>query len=190
MTKYRKKPLVIEAVRWELDESEIIKFMGYDPFDRSDGTKHPILKIATLEGVMEADLFDYIIKGIKNEFYPCKPDIFEASYDKVEDSAISEEHIKKVMENGISENTRLISHNQYLKEHVKTTITDAIDCLNNVFFKPWDGDISLEQRNTVNTLRYLKEKKIALQGNVTKEEELKIIDESIKDLVNKLKVMK
>lgn len=47
-------------------------------------TGKPILKIGTFEGEMTAELGDWTIKGIKGEFYPCKPDIFEATYEKVE----------------------------------------------------------------------------------------------------------
>ena len=80
--KYRKKPVVIEAIQWT----------GMNPEDISYFTKGKVtgvvfskLEINTLEGVMTADLEDWIIKGIKGEFYPCKPDIFEQTYEKVED---------------------------------------------------------------------------------------------------------
>jgi hypothetical protein len=49
-----------------------------------DENGKPVLKIQTLEGDMIASIGDYIIKGIKGEFYPCKPDIFEQTYEKVE----------------------------------------------------------------------------------------------------------
>ena len=85
--KYRKKPVVIEAIQF-IDDSETLlviqEFMNnndliidYKDFD------DPKLKIETLEGIMNASLGDYIIKGIKGEFYPCKPDIFELTYEKV-----------------------------------------------------------------------------------------------------------
>jgi hypothetical protein len=54
------------------------KFEDYKRIVRRDG-----LIIATLEGAMRADVDDFIIKGIKGEFYPCKPDIFEQTYDKI-----------------------------------------------------------------------------------------------------------
>lgn len=90
MAKYRKKPVVIEAFEWTggPDQTE-------DPvwacdairdgkiFFEDSGTPDVKLKIHTLEGVMTADLGDYIIQGIKGEIYPCKPDIFEATYEKV-----------------------------------------------------------------------------------------------------------
>ena len=85
MNQYRKKPVVIEAVHYVSDSKECIEeCMNFCPgllFEtyRANGT----LTIPTLEGKMLATLGDWIIKGIKGEFYPCKPDIFEATYEKV-----------------------------------------------------------------------------------------------------------
>ena len=82
MTKYRKKPVVIEAIQFiGSNDRECIKFCAniIDPED----TK-PSLIIPTLEGNMTASIGDYIIKGVNGEFYPCKPDIFEKTYEKVE----------------------------------------------------------------------------------------------------------
>jgi hypothetical protein len=83
MAKFRKKPVVIEAIRWDgNNEYEIAEFMP-GKFNVSDsGAK---LFIETLEGCMTADTLDWIIKGVKGEFYPCKPDIFEATYEAVGD---------------------------------------------------------------------------------------------------------
>ena len=84
---YRKKPVVIQAVQFnDTAESieELVKFVG-DDINIDYGTKPPTLKIATLEGVMEAKVGDYIIRGVNGEFYPCKPDIFEKTYDQVVD---------------------------------------------------------------------------------------------------------
>lgn len=92
--KYRKKPVVIEAIQltpelfWEVYENKQTIF-GKFTFS---GHYHPPSKtiydayitIKTLEGNMRAVLFDWIIKGVKGEFYPCKPDIFEATYEPVE----------------------------------------------------------------------------------------------------------
>jgi len=79
--KYRKKPVVIQAVQWTgKNHQEIVDF--------TDGTNihKPVdsrsFSIPTLEGEMLANVGDYIIKGVKGEFYPCKPDIFELTYDK------------------------------------------------------------------------------------------------------------
>jgi hypothetical protein len=85
--KYRKKPVVIEAIQF-IDDSETLlviqEFMNNDDLiiDYKD-FDDPKLKIETLEGIMNASLGDYIIKGIKGEFYPCKPDIFELTYEPI-----------------------------------------------------------------------------------------------------------
>ena len=84
--KFRKKPVVIEAVQivgTKENLAEILRFsnsIGILP-DAAGGYS---LTIKTLEGVMQADVGDWIIKGVKGEFYPCKPDIFEQTYEKVE----------------------------------------------------------------------------------------------------------
>lgn len=98
MPKYRKKPVVIEAVRLEWDTwGEICDLVTRPAFkggcflDDKTGEVLPGSKtsntmglhIDTLEGVMLARQGDYIIKGVKGEFYPCKPDIFLMTYDAV-----------------------------------------------------------------------------------------------------------
>lgn len=87
MAKYKTKPCEIEAIQWEGDNlNEIITFVGKTNLitkfevDR----KYPLLKIRTLEGDMEASVDDYIIKGLRGEFYPCKPDVFEKKYELIE----------------------------------------------------------------------------------------------------------
>lgn len=80
--KYRKKPVVVEAVQWtgeNLDEITSFVHSGLGRIKLEIGGIH----IVTLEGLMKCNEGDYIIKGIKGEFYPCKPDIFEATYEKV-----------------------------------------------------------------------------------------------------------
>jgi len=81
MAKYRKKPVVIEARQYTRNglEAELVaEWCGGNQTDAG-------LEIETLEGVMYGDCGDWIIKGIRGEFYPCKPDIFEATYEKVEE---------------------------------------------------------------------------------------------------------
>lgn len=82
MAKYRKKPVVIEAVLWGGENyEEICKFMtGTLANPMGDGK----LSIPTLEGDHTANPGDFIIKGVKGEFYPCKPDIFKETYELVE----------------------------------------------------------------------------------------------------------
>lgn len=87
--KYRKKPVVIEAVQFNgLDDYlKIIEWMKseHNTFARANEVRYetPIMLIPTLEGMMAANPGDWIIKGVKGEFYPCKPDIFEATYEAV-----------------------------------------------------------------------------------------------------------
>lgn len=77
--KYRKKPVIIEAIQWTgKNLSEIDIFMG-----GTVGNKETILVINTLEGDMEASIGDYIIKGVNGEFYPCKSNIFDKTYEEV-----------------------------------------------------------------------------------------------------------
>ena len=83
---YRKKPVVIEAVQYDgnfrcLDIFPISEVSHF--IISSDEKGNECIKIPTLEGEMIASIGDYIIKGVKGEYYPCKPDIFEATYEKV-----------------------------------------------------------------------------------------------------------
>lgn len=87
MSKYRKKPVVIEAIQFKRDNfKEIVEF--------TNGQAHTLTierrpngncfcKIPTLEGEHIATEGDFIIRGVHGEFYPCKPDIFDATYEKV-----------------------------------------------------------------------------------------------------------
>lgn len=87
MNKYRKKPVVIEAMVWDGNNSEVIEFArSGSRYVRVDLYQNPpSLFIETLEGTHEAKVGDYIIKGVKGEIYPCKPDIFEMTYEKAEE---------------------------------------------------------------------------------------------------------
>jgi len=90
---YRKKPVVIEAFKWtpdewvgedpewlvELEERDLVSPM-YSP-----AKDEVVLRIATLEGIMVANPGDYVIIGVEGEVYPCKPRIFEATYERVEE---------------------------------------------------------------------------------------------------------
>lgn len=96
MAKYRKKPVVIEAVRWDgKNLREVIAFTGLhesalkrfnlqqdDNWDKYEElVEKEGLKIFTLEGPLMATIGDWIIKGVAGEVYPCKPDIFEKTYE-------------------------------------------------------------------------------------------------------------
>ena len=83
---FRKKPVVVEAIQAEIgykNLQDIITFVGEDNLCPIERRPDYILKIKTLEGDMAVGFGDWIIKGIKGEFYPCKPDIFEATYEAV-----------------------------------------------------------------------------------------------------------
>ncbi|QHJ81833.1 MAG: hypothetical protein [Caudoviricetes sp.] len=100
---FRKRPVVVEAVQWTgINLHEVICFTDGPPQNRShhagmmwenyrDLVKREGLKIYTLEGVMSADIGDWIIKGVKGEHYPCKPDVFAITYE----SAAAPYEVKK-----------------------------------------------------------------------------------------------
>lgn len=86
---YRKKPVVIEAKQFKGDVENILEILNWiadfhkligKPVARFEGG---VLIIPTLEGDMTAQIGDWIIKGVQNEFYPCKPDIFNNTYEEV-----------------------------------------------------------------------------------------------------------
>lgn len=94
--KYRKKPVVVEAIRFDgfnyleikhfINDQEICE-VEINDIAWEAGKAPPIadIHINTLEGKMKANVGDYIIKGVNGEFYPCKTDIFEKTYEKVEE---------------------------------------------------------------------------------------------------------
>lgn len=98
--RYRKKPVIVEALQWNGNNViDIYNFLEdknvetqyevnsegknfYIDFSRGQCVTGDLM-IKTLEGAMKADIGDYIIKGVNGEFYPCKPDIFEKTYEEV-----------------------------------------------------------------------------------------------------------
>lgn len=81
MAKYRKKPVVIDAVKW--DGKNVKEVMDFMTWRNASHDELAGLVIHTLEGNHNALPGDFIIKGVAGEFYPCKPDIFEATYEVV-----------------------------------------------------------------------------------------------------------
>ena len=92
MAKYRKRPLVIEAIHFDGTEDSAVEVEAF----AKDSTRlvnyrynakasSILMRIHTLEGIMIANPGDWIIKGAKGECYPCNPDIFDATYELVED---------------------------------------------------------------------------------------------------------
>lgn len=81
MAKFIKKPVAIEAVEWTgKNLHEISKFCKGDAYIEETCDTGDVLVIKTLEGQHMATVGDYIIKGVKGEHYPCKPDIFRKTY--------------------------------------------------------------------------------------------------------------
>lgn len=98
MTRFRKKPVVIEARQWDGTAEGATPIVDWilqtgtrsaRYHDVTDDVPNARTEIAidTLEGTITASPGDWIIRGVKGEFYPCKPDIFEATYEPVEDAA-------------------------------------------------------------------------------------------------------
>jgi hypothetical protein len=82
MAKYRKKPVVIDAVQWDgKNLDDVLELADQVPAQLELPEEGDHLLIRTLEGIMRAEPNDWIIRGVKGELYPCKPDIFAATYD-------------------------------------------------------------------------------------------------------------
>lgn len=80
--RYKKKPVEIEAIQFTgWNAGDVLAFMGENTDVDNNGIPYGEIHIDTLEGIMTAKIDDYIIKGVKGEFYPCKPDIFEETYE-------------------------------------------------------------------------------------------------------------
>ena len=89
MPRYRKRPVEVEAYLWDPDgdDDAHADILGWLIARKAPISHHAGQRIAieTLEGTMFAEPGDYIICGVKGEFYPCKPDIFEATYEQVDE---------------------------------------------------------------------------------------------------------
>lgn len=123
MSKFRKKPVVIEAIQFLGDENlqECLDFLQGQKCGGDD------LTIVTLEGDMRVSENDFIIKGVQGEFYPCKPDIFKATYDIVEDVAVDSEPTFGELAVGLSFNPSNFSD----VDKVKRSFAELIDtCYN------------------------------------------------------------
>ncbi len=147
--KYRKKPVVIEAVKWTgINLEEIKTFVGKDleynildtAWEVGKGAPHVFMKIHTLEGDHECTVGDFIIKGVNGEFYPCKPEIFEKTYE------IFNGETKKIPK--ISIESDGFSAKVYLngKETSCTQIDFHGDVENGTHIK-WDGEMCKLDKN-------------------------------------------
>lgn len=128
ITKYKKKPVIIEAIQLKGDSKtikECLEFMGQSvnedlTIERNKFEDYCVIvnekgmKISTLEGEMTASINDYIIKGIKGEFYPCKPDIFEQTYEQADNKngidLIRKERDRQINEEGWDINSDIKKH--------------------------------------------------------------------------------
>ena len=104
MKQYKKKPVIIEAVQFDgLNPTEIKDFVGenceIEIYDNEVTPPVARIVIHTLEGDMEVSKGDYVIKGVKGEFYSCKPDIFQQTYESAEIQKELEEEYKDYVEN-------------------------------------------------------------------------------------------
>ena len=84
--KYRKKPVIIEAIKYqsEIGNNRVMNWLAQNSANVKDWLFHDNeIIIPTLEGNMKVTDGDWIIRGVKGEFYPCKPDIFLATYEEV-----------------------------------------------------------------------------------------------------------
>lgn len=93
MAKFRKKPVVIEAIELtKMNWDAITDLLGMENWRSGKWWANPLkneVGIVTLEGTMVASAGDWIIKGVAGEFYPCKPDIFAKTYESVEQEVIA-----------------------------------------------------------------------------------------------------
>ena len=92
--RYKTKPCEIEAIQWDgSNQKEVMDFVGESliyyslNLDTSwnDDKPYVYMAVMTLEGRMRMSKGDYIIKGLRGEFYPCKPDVFEKKYELIEE---------------------------------------------------------------------------------------------------------
>ena len=97
MPRFRKRPVEIEAIQFieigrrhptyetaiDYNSLEICEFMGLGKINTHFDKQGAYLTIETMEGDMRANLNDWIIRGVQGEFYPCKPDIFEATHESI-----------------------------------------------------------------------------------------------------------
>lgn len=106
ISKYVKKPVVVEAVQWTgNNKTEALDFCGeHAEFIVLDAIDEYLLQIKTLEGVMDCKVGSYIIKGVKGEFYPCDEEIFQLTYNSVSEESVKSLH--NTSSNGATKNVK------------------------------------------------------------------------------------
>jgi len=152
--KYRRKPVILEAIQWTGDNTDEVLDFGqgkikckqykYCP-NGKDIIYDKELYIETLEGKLRASKGDYIIKGVKGEFYPCKPDVFEKIYEE-----IKERKVDVINEKAVIDAVNEVKHEEgypyfvdfgdfailnkdaflvYLRKHYSEMLTDELENL-------------------------------------------------------------
>lgn len=114
MNKYRKKPIIIEAVQYNGENIEEIKAFMVGG-SRKIAIKENSVIISTLEGDMTASKGDFIIRGVSGEYYPCKPDIFEKTYEMVKNKKTNFDTIKQMSIEKMTEFITLMNKATYEK---------------------------------------------------------------------------
>lgn len=85
VNKYVKRPVIIEAIEFDGTQESKKEIMDWSEGNVGKSAFTHELFVQTLEGFLKIQNGDFVIKGIKGEFYPCKPDFFHATYDRIED---------------------------------------------------------------------------------------------------------
>ena len=144
MQKFVKKPVVIEAIQYDgANITEIETFVrGKLPTIMTSDLGAQLV-ISTLEGDMKVTKGDYVIKGIKGEFYPCKPDIFKSTYNVIEDNnGILSEGEKRVRTNFNVSSLKIV-------DETKQLMAEAINLLSRD-----QNDIASYYYDNLNTIQY------------------------------------
>ena len=130
MQKFVKKPVVVEAIQYNgINITEVESFVGVKLPTVLLSVEDTQLVIPTLEGDMKVSKGDYVIKGIKGEFYPCKPDVFKSTYNVVEDNnGILSEGEKRIRTNfNVSALKTVDTTKQLMAEAINLLSTDQND---------------------------------------------------------------
>lgn len=181
--KYRKKPVVIEAFRYDGDlknENGEYNIPQWAVEAHDKGTLFfdgPILKVKTLEGDMVAEVGDYIIKGIKDELYPCKSDIFEATYEEVAESQKTEDQSAKKMKQPV----------EPTKESKETTETGLLKGLSLVSIADGVEQTSVASHQTLSSIEKTTNGiKISFESTKTRDVKLSIDGKQIANVTGKM----
>ena len=154
MQKFVKKPVVVEAIQYNgINITEVESFVGAKLPTVWLSVEETQLILSTLEGDMKVSKGDYVIKGIKGEFYPCKPDIFKSTYNVIEDNnGILSEGEKRVRTNFNVSSLKIVDETkQLMAKAINLLSTDQnsvasyyYDNLNTTQYRELSGDYQRE----------------------------------------------